>query len=65
MLYEVITGDGREDITITMLLSHNAGYTQNYYFYKDDSPYKTRDRDTVYAFLKQIPLDQAPSYNFV
>ena len=54
-------------VTIEMLLSHNAGYTQNYYFYTDDSLYKTTDRNTVFEYIQQIPLDETPgkvySYN--
>ncbi len=61
------TGGNKSMVTIEMLLSHNAGYTQNYYFYTDDSLYKTTDRNTVFEYIQQIPLDETPgkvySYN--
>ena len=61
------TGSNKNLVTIEMLLSHNAGYTQSYYFYTEDSEYFTRDRDTIFAYIQQIPLDDTPgsvySYN--
>lgn len=58
------TGGGRDNITIKMLLSHSSGYVENYYFYKDENGYLTRDRDTVYEYVKSIPLDAVPGSVF-
>ena len=57
-------GINKDKITVKMLLSHNAGYIKDYYFYKDSNGYKTFDRDMVYNYVKQIPLDVAPSTKF-
>lgn len=53
-------GTDKEMVTISMLLSHNSGYTEGYKFYGDESHYSTDDRDTVYSYAKQIELDDTP-----
>lgn len=57
-------GGSKENITVQMLLSHNAGYVENYYFYNDENGYLTRDRSTVYEYVKSIPLDVSPGSVF-
>ncbi|MEX1377396.1 MAG: serine hydrolase [Eubacteriales bacterium] len=56
-------GGKKDDVTVRMLLSHNAGYIKDYYFYKD-ADYATRNRDEVYNYVKQIPLDNDPGNTF-
>ena len=57
-------GENKNLVTIEMLLSHCSGYTQNYKFYTDDSPYKTFDRETVFEYVLQIPLDETPGSTY-
>jgi len=57
-------GGYRNQITVQMLLSHNAGYIENYKFYSEDSEYRTRDRDTVYDYVKKIPVDRVPGEKY-
>ena len=58
-------GGDKDEVTIQMLLSHNAGYTDSYYFYRDNAEYSTRERKEVYNTIKQIPLSDIPGNKFV